>query len=92
MVLGEYLGDPNPTGAMTDALKNGMAHYRRLLAEAGLAPLAIITCDHLVQNYPDFMGDDRKAFCADLVVKVTEMVEQVLEEQGVQCRAPLAYE
>ncbi len=92
MVLGEYLGDPNPTGAVTDALRSGIEHYRQLLAEAKLTPLTAITCNHLVRHYPDFMGDERKAFCADLVVQITEFVQQVLDDQKIQCREPLTYE
>ena len=92
MVIGEYLGDPDPIGAVTDNLRSGMTRYRELLADARLSPLAMIVCDHLVRDYPDFQGADRKAFCTELVVQVTDMVQKVLDEQGVHCREPLAYE
>ncbi len=91
MVLGEYLGDPNPTGAVTDALKEGMAEYRKMLAQEGLEPLSNIVCDHLVRDYDDFWGDGRKAFCADLVEKVSGMVQRILEKRDVALKEPRIY-
>ena len=91
MVLGEYLGDPHPTGAVTDALRTGIMEYRRLLALEGWTPLAAITCNQLVKDYDDFQGDLRKAYCADLVVQIVGLVEKVLEQQGASIKEPLSY-
>jgi hypothetical protein len=83
MVIGEYLGDPNPTGAVTDALRAGIAAYRQMLAESGYSKPEQIACNELVKGYPDFLSDERKAFCADLVVDICQMVAAVLEDHGV---------
>ncbi len=89
MVLGEYLGDPNPTGPMTDNLKAAVAAYRQLLAERlGYAGNAYPTCNALVSAYPDFMGDDRKLFCTEMVTVVAGTVAEILEGYGVEYKLP----
>ena len=91
MVIGEYLGDAHPAGAVTPELREAIMLYRQRLVEARLAPLAAITCNHLVGHFPDFQGEERKAYCTELVVRVTDILQEVLEKQGVTIKEPLTY-
>ncbi|HEY4241981.1 MAG TPA: hypothetical protein VGM88_19310 [Kofleriaceae bacterium] len=79
-VLGEVLGDPDPTGAVTPALRDAVVwyqqqwHARRFPDE----PAPDITCDHLVRPHGDFMGPARKAFCTNLAADVAAMTAEAI--------------
>jgi hypothetical protein len=80
-VLGELLGDPDPTGAVTPALRAAITWYgeawqRRLVPDAGAQP--DIICDHLVRPHGDFAGPARKAFCTNLAAEVAALTAEAL--------------
>jgi hypothetical protein len=81
-VLGELLGDPDPTGAVTDELRAAITWFQ----EAWLARLRDhepdITCDHLVRPLGDFTGPARKAFCTNIAAEVAALTAEAL------CRFP----
>jgi hypothetical protein len=79
-VLGELLGDPSPTGAVTPALRGAVSWYQdtwraRLFAEASAPD---ITCDALVRPRGEFMGPARKAFCTNLAAEVAALTAEAL--------------
>lgn len=95
LVLGELLGDPDPTGKVTPALRRAAIAYRerwpgRLAlvpdgAEAqaggdGVRPN--IVCNHLTAPFEDFMGQGRQRFCTCLAAGVAGLVAEILAEEG----------
>src|SRR5438270_2912261 len=77
-VLGELLGDPDPTGAVTPALREAIAWFQ----DAWLARLRggnpDIVCDHLVRPHGDFAGAARKAFCTNIAADVAALTAEAL--------------
>jgi hypothetical protein len=77
-VLGELLGDPDPTGAVTPELRAAIAWFQ----DAWLARLRAnnpdIVCDHLVRPHGDFSGPARKAFCTNLAAEVAALAAEAL--------------
>ena len=82
LVLGELLGDPNPTGPVTDELRRAAAHYRRLWDErVDRGPggaCGSIVCNDLTSVFEDFMGDPRQKFCTSIAATVAEIVAEIL--------------
>ncbi len=91
-VLGELLGDPDPIGPVTPALRAAVSWYQeawpRMLAPgggpgggpagpAGTAEPDII-CDHLVRPHGEFSGPARKAFCTNLAAEVAALTAEAL--------------
>ena len=76
-VLGELLGDPDPTGAVTPALREAVTWYQ---AEwrARVVQQDDIVCDHLVRPHGDFTGPARKAFCTNLAADVAALTAEAL--------------
>jgi hypothetical protein len=81
-VLGELLGDPSPSGAVTPALRAAVAWYQgawraRLFARSpDDAP--DVVCDALVRPHGDFMGPARAAFCTNLAAEVAALTAEAL--------------
>jgi hypothetical protein len=77
-VLGELLGDPDPTGAVTPELRAAIAWFQ----DAWLARIRHgepdIVCDHLVRPHGDFAGAARKAFCTNLAAEVAALTAEAL--------------
>ena len=77
-VLGELLGDPDPTGAVTPELRAAVSWFQ----DAWLARLRggqpDIICDHLVRPHGDFAGPARKAFCTNLAADVAALAAEAL--------------
>ncbi len=88
LILGEVLGDPDPRGAVTEALRAAMIRYRRRVAEEldrGTSPDLI--CNHMTAPHGDFRGPARHAFCTGVVAQVAQLVDETLREEGVEVRA-----
>jgi hypothetical protein len=77
-VLGELLGDPDPTGAVTAELRAAITWFQ----DAWLARLRggnpDIVCDHLVRPHGDFAGAARKAFCTNIAADVAALTAEAL--------------
>lgn len=95
LILGEYLGDPDPTGKVTPRLREALALYRqewirrvdRGPAAAGLAAEAggvNIICNHLTEPLGDFAGPERQQFCTNIAARVAEIVAEILVRFGVE--------
>ena len=79
-VLGELLGDPSPTGAVTPVLREAVTWYQQAwLARMfpGQAAPDVI-CDSLVRPHGEFLGPARKAFCTNLAADVAALTAEAL--------------
>ncbi len=88
-VLGELLGDPDPTGAVTPVLRSAVAWYQ----DAWLARLRRgnpdIVCDRLVRPHGEFTGAARKAFCTNLAADVAALAAEALCRFAPDRRPPI---
>ena len=87
LVLGELLGDPDPSGAPTALLRAALPRYRVILAglraAGGDGAGAETSCEARVGHHTDFMGEARRRYCTVLAADVADAVAQTLEELGV---------
>jgi len=97
LVLGYFLGDPDPTGLLRPELLEAMEYYERLWkarSEPGQALLRgdapDIICNTLVGHLADdFWGDERMGHCTRLAAEVAACVAQTLERFGVDFEVEL---
>ncbi len=85
LILGEILGDPDPTGKVTEILRNAMLHYQRIVnerIEKGSAQTII--CNEMTGQFSDFNSSERLRFCTNIAATVAECVAEVLTESGYQ--------
>lgn len=85
LVLGELLGDPEPTGPVTPALRDAMERYDALWRQRidrGAAPGDGIVCNTLTGPFPIFRSPERHAFCTRLATEVATAVAEVLVASG----------
>ena len=84
LVIGEILGDPDPTGAVTTALREGLLRYRELWqAETGLRDSSIV-CNDLTSQFLSFQSSERHAYCTELAAVTSRCVARALLEQGIE--------
>lgn len=87
LILGEYLGDPDPAGKVTPALREAAAIYRRqwqLRVDRGKGGASgSIVCNVLTAPLGDFQGQERQAFCTNIAATVAEIVAETLIRFGV---------
>jgi hypothetical protein len=77
-VIGELLGDPEPTGAVTPALRDAVAWFQDTWLTLLRGGNADIVCDHLVRPHGDFMGPARKHFCTNIAADVAALTAEAL--------------
>jgi len=82
LLLGEIFGDPDPTGAVTPALRDAMAHYRAEIARRLSRPGAIPACNALLEPFADFQSEERKAFCTEIAATVAEVLAETVLRFG----------
>ena len=88
LILGELLGDPDPTAPVTPALRRAAARYRELwLQRVDRGRSATIICNDLTGQFDDFHAPARHAFCTQLASQVAACVAQTLLEVGYPLRA-----
>jgi len=88
LLLGEFLGDPDPTGKVTPALRAAMQSYDdKIAAGLGHALGPDLVCNTLTAPHGDFMGPARHQFCTGLVGQVADIVDAVLREHGIEHQA-----
>ncbi len=88
LVLGEYLGDPDPSGTVTPALHAAAVFYReqwsaRVERGPGGAGGSIV-CNVLTAPFGDFRGGERQAFCTNVASSVAEIVAEALVRFGAR--------
>lgn len=78
-VLGELLGDPDPAGAVTGALRRAVTWYQAEVArriDRGRSP--DIVCNNLTGQFGDFAGPARMRFCTSLAAEVAALTAEAL--------------
>jgi hypothetical protein len=78
-VLGELLGDPDPTGPVTDTLRAAIVWYQdaaRQRIDRGASP--DIVCNNLTRPHGDFRGPARMRFCTVLAAEVAAITAEAL--------------
>ncbi len=88
LVLGELLGDPDPTGALTPQLGRAMRSYQQRVAkelDVGTSPDLI--CNNMTASFDDFRSPQRHAFCTHVVAQVAQLVDEVTRSEGVEVEA-----
>ncbi len=81
LILGEIFGDPDPTGGVTESLRQAITSYQAKIGERldkGESP--DIVCNNLTARWGDFQGEARKTFCTNLAALVAEAVAEVIVE------------
>jgi hypothetical protein len=92
LVLGYFLGDPDPTGSLRPELLEAMEHYEKLWRERTAPGQALtrgqhsdIYCNTLVGHLAeDFWGQERMGYCTRLSAQVATCVAETLEKFGVE--------
>lgn len=82
-ILGELLGDPDPTAAVTDALRGAMVWYQAQVPtriDRGRSP--DIVCNNLTRPLGDFAGPARQQFCTSLAADVAALTAEALLRFG----------
>ena len=77
-VLGELLGDPDPTGAVTPALRAAITWYQARAAEIDRGGAPDIICNNLTRRFGDFTSEPRKEFCTNLAAQVAALTAEAL--------------
>jgi hypothetical protein len=77
-ILGELLGDPDPTGAVTPALREAISWFQDTWLARLRGGNPDIICDHLVRPHGDFAGAARKAFCTNIAADVAALTAEAL--------------
>ncbi|HVH99505.1 MAG TPA: C-GCAxxG-C-C family (seleno)protein [Enhygromyxa sp.] len=92
LLLGEFLGDPDPRGSVTPALRAAMTRYlARVDAELDRGASPSLICNDMTAPHGEFMGPARHRFCTAVVGQVAQLVDEILREQGVEHAAtPIA--
>ena len=78
-VLGELLGDPDPTGSVTDELRSAVHWYQEQVPhriDRKAAPDYI--CNNLTRQHGDFRGPARAAHCTSIAAQVAELTAEAL--------------
>ena len=77
-VLGELLGDPDPTGPVTAPLRAAITWYQGRAAQIDRGGAPDIICNHLTRKFGDFAGEPRKQFCTSLAAEVAALTAEAL--------------
>lgn len=80
LLLGELLGDPDPSGAVTDDLRDAMADFDARLDER----VRHATCAALTEPLGDFHGPQRHRHCTLLAAETAALLAEVLLRHGVE--------
>lgn len=85
LVLGQLLGDPDPLGGVTPALRAAMLEYEALVpqrVDRGAAPGVSIVCNTLTSPFAQFLSPQRLGFCTNLAATVAELVAETALRHG----------
>lgn len=87
LLLGEFLGDPDPTGAVTPALQEAIADFhRRMHDDLDRGPSPDLICNNMTAPHGPFRGPARHHFCTGVVAQVAQAVDEILRSHG--CDVP----
>jgi hypothetical protein len=91
LVLGELLGDPDPTGQVTPVLREAMEELERgwpSRLNRGKAQGDSMVCNTLTAPFDDFRSPERHAFCTRLAADMAQLVAEILVRRGVPVDPP----
>ena len=91
-VLGELLGDPDPTGVVTPTLRAAVTWYQEAWKRRLMSTEPDIICNNLVRPHGDFTGPARKAFCTNLAADVAALTAEAICRFGSSRPAITAFE
>lgn len=87
LLLGELLGDPDPSGVVTPSLRAAMVRYlERVEAELDRGSSPTLICNDMTRPHGEFIGPARHQFCTAVVTQVAQLVDELAREQGVEHR------
>jgi hypothetical protein len=81
LVLGEILGDPEPTGPVTPELREAVARYRATI-RGRLDHAPDTSCNDRTAGHGPFPGVLRHGYCTALAADVAAAVAEVLWDLG----------
>ncbi len=88
LVLGELLGDSNPTGVVTPSLRSAATFFRaqwqRRIDRGPGGASGSIVCNVLTAPLGDFRGEERQSFCTSIAASVAEIVAEALVRFGAR--------
>ncbi|PRP90525.1 putative redox-active protein [Enhygromyxa salina] len=85
LLLGELLGDPDPTGSVTPPLRSAMTRYlERVESELDRGPSPTLICNDMTAAHGPFRGEARHRFCTAVVAQVAQLVDELAREHGVE--------
>ena len=87
--LGEILGDPDPTGSVTPALRAAVTWYQDAAARIDRGESPDTICNNLVRPLGDFSGPRRKAFCTNIAAEVAALTAEALVRFGTAPLPPI---
>ncbi len=88
LLLGELLGDPDPTGKVTPQLRAAMTRYlARVRDELDRGGVASTVCNDMTAPHGEFTGPARHQFCTRVVAQVAQLLDETLREHGVAIAA-----
>lgn len=77
LVIGEILGDPDPTGGVTSALRTAMTHYQvEVMRRVDRGGAPDIVCNTLTKKFASFQSEERLGFCTNIAAVVAEVVAE----------------
>lgn len=85
LLLGQFFGDPDPTGGVTPTLRAAMDDYEarwRQRVDRGDAPGESIVCNTLTGQFAEFRGLERARFCTNLATEVATVCAEVILAHG----------
>lgn len=83
LVLGEVLGDPDPTGRPTEALLTASAWFdEQLSTRVDRARARGWVCNDLTGQFKEFSSPERAAFCTRLATEVATLTAEALVRAG----------
>jgi hypothetical protein len=93
LVIGEILGDPDPRGAVTPALRAAVTWYqgaiRERLGAAGVIPAdGDIVCNTLTRRHGDFASPARAAMCTNIAAEVAAAAAEAILRHGGDVQIP----
>jgi len=91
MVLGEILGDPDPTGAVTAALREAMTWYREQVpTRIDRRQSPDYVCNNLTGQHGDFHSPARVGHCTSIASQVAELTAEALLRFGSEGSVTIA--
>ncbi len=90
-LLGELLGDPDPGGAVTPALRAAVIWYQEQVGTRvdrgdGAERAPDLVCNSLVRRHGEFTGRARAAYCTNLAAELAALTAEALVRFGAGVR------